>query len=129
MATALDRRCENCDRTLGPSRADRRFCSTACRTANHRRRQRVAPAPVAEVVPIASNGRLDEALARALDPKRLLAIVAAHAGARHPTSWRAAMELLRLQGVMPEAGETPAEPVNDVWLELDELDYEALLAA
>ena len=30
---------------------------------------------------------------------------------------------------MPEAGETPAEPVNDVWLELDELDYEALLAA
>ena len=31
------------------------------------------------------------------------------------------MELLRLQGVMPEAGEAPAEPVDNVWLELDEL--------
>ena len=76
---------------------------------------------MAEVVPIASDGQLDEALARALDPKRLLAIVAAHAGARQPTSWRAAMELLRLQGVASEAGEAPPEPVRDVWLELDEL--------
>ena len=31
------------------------------------------------------------------------------------------MELLRLQGVVPEAGEAPVEPVRDVWLELDEL--------
>jgi hypothetical protein len=55
-----------------------------------------------------------------MSPKRLLAIVAAHAGGRQPTSWRAAMELLRLQGVVPEAGEAPVEPVRDVWLELDE---------
>jgi hypothetical protein len=106
----------------------RKFCSGRCRTKAYEQRKAgespigdVTPAPVAEVVPIASNGRLDEALARALDPKRLLAIVAAHAGAKQATSWRAALELLRLQGVAPEAGEVPAEPVRDVWNELDEL--------
>jgi hypothetical protein len=38
MSLAL-RRCENCARTLGPSRADRRFCGTACRVAAHRARR------------------------------------------------------------------------------------------
>jgi hypothetical protein len=34
------RRCEHCGRPLGPSRADRRFCDTACRVAWHRARDR-----------------------------------------------------------------------------------------
>jgi hypothetical protein len=119
------RRCATCRAVLAQtSRHDRRYCSAACRQAAYEQRKAgvdVTPKPVAEVVPIAPNGRLDEALARALDPKRLLAIVAAHAGAQQPTSWRAALALLAMQGVTAEAGEAPAEPVRDVWLELDEL--------
>ena len=38
MSVTLERRCENCERRLGPSRVDRRFCSTACRVAAHRAR-------------------------------------------------------------------------------------------
>lgn len=55
-----------------------------------------------------------------MNPRRLLAIVAAHAGRGEPTSWRAATWLLEAQG----AGVEPAreEPiVKDVWLEVDEL--------
>jgi hypothetical protein len=39
VTVALERSCENCERTLGPSRADRKFCSTACRIAAHRARR------------------------------------------------------------------------------------------
>jgi hypothetical protein len=39
MTVALERRCENCQQILGPSRSDRRFCGTACRVAAHRARQ------------------------------------------------------------------------------------------
>jgi hypothetical protein len=126
VSSDVPRRCTVCSSSLPSIGSSRRvYCSGRCRTKAYEQRKagvEVTPAHVAEVIPIAPNGRLDEALARALDPKRLLAIVAAHAGARQPTSWRAAMELLRLQGVVPEAGQAPAEPVRDVWLELDELD-------
>jgi hypothetical protein len=36
VAVALERRCERCRGILGPSRADRRFCATACRMAAYR---------------------------------------------------------------------------------------------
>ena len=75
MSVALERRCENCARTLGPSRSDRKFCSTACRVAAHRARR----APVEEE-PQALPPELADALARATREERLVALVAAHKG-------------------------------------------------
>jgi hypothetical protein len=67
----LERRCENCDRALGPSRADRRLCSTACRVAAHRARR----APVEEE-PQTRSPELAEALARATREERLVVLIA-----------------------------------------------------
>lgn len=39
VTVALERRCERCHGILGPSRVDRRFCSTACRMAAYRARR------------------------------------------------------------------------------------------
>lgn len=125
------RRCQVCSATIASTApATKVYCSGACRTKAYERRRRDGESPaqsratassaVAEVVPISTEDRLDEALARALDPRRLLGIVASHAGARQPTSWRAALAWLHLGGASIEpAGENVV--ADDVWARVDEL--------
>jgi hypothetical protein len=107
------------------------------RRADPRRRWRELPAPeevlreprpLAEVVPLPepTASELEHALSRALDPRRLLLILASHASSRSATSWRAALALLQLQAqqrsavLMPEPVKKTTRPgplgaVDDSW--------------
>lgn len=95
MTVALERRCENCARTLGPSRADRRFCATACRVSAHRARRR--PASGLDLRKL----DLDEHLARA--EAGIVASIARAAEA----DWQAAAFLLERR--FPERWGKPRE--------------------
>jgi hypothetical protein len=78
-------------------------------------------------VPLEGPSDLELAVRRATDPAKLLAVVAAHAHARTPTSWRAALALLALQ---TRGREDPASPLPspsehaELWDEIDTLAAE-----
>jgi endogenous inhibitor of DNA gyrase (YacG/DUF329 family) len=78
------RRCETCGAVLAQtSRRDRRFCSQACRQAAYAERraeQAVSPLPVPAVAD------LERLLANGTREDRLVARIAAHAGADTATS-------------------------------------------
>jgi hypothetical protein len=121
MTVALERRCENCQRILGPSRSDRRFCSTACRVAAYRRRQQPAAPP--EPQPLSPE--MERVLAEATREERLLALVA-HAAR---TNWRAAAWILDRRwperwGRQPRSRPVEVPPQSegdDFFREIDEL--------
>ena len=86
-------KCEACgDELPALARRNRRFCDARCRRrAYELRRASAEPEPeLAPVVPITSDAQAEELLARVLDERRLIALVAT--GAK--TNWRAAAFLL-----------------------------------
>lgn len=120
------RRCEWCNAVLAStSRPDRRYCRPACATASRRRRNGERPlanSPELVALPTPEPSELELALARALDPQRLLAVVAAHANARAPTSWRAALALISLQAQQgTPLPAPPPSPEQAIWDEIDEI--------
>jgi hypothetical protein len=90
------RRCEQCGGPLPePSRADRRYCSGACRTGAYEQRQRHARVTLIEPEPVPATApsqldQLREAVKSAIREEKLLAVVAAEAR----TNWRASAWLL-----------------------------------
>ena len=86
------RTCATCGEELPAlARSNRRYCDDRCRRRAHERRHRPQVEPeLAPVVPIADDARLVEAVERATDETRLVAIVAAEAR----RSWRAAAWVL-----------------------------------
>jgi hypothetical protein len=80
-----------------------------------------------EVGPGRGSVHLEAALERALDETRLVAVVAAHANSRSPTSWRAASWLLARRyperwGDARSTRTVDVGPVvDDTFRELDEL--------
>jgi hypothetical protein len=140
MTTSVDRRCEQCGEPLPLlSRSDRRYCTTACRAAASRRRDREAEARVFRGSLGSSRANaeagFDAALARGLDEQRLIAIIATEAR----RSWRAAAWLA--ERVYPERWgparlrpdeQPPPMPVlddDDPFREVDELAERRRLAA
>ena len=89
----IERRCARCDGPLpSPSRADRRFCTDACRQSAYEERQRHARV---ELLPEQDESglrleRLRAAIVEATKEERLVAVVAAEAR----TNWRASAWLL-----------------------------------
>ena len=86
------RRCEACSEPLPAlARSNRRYCDAACRRRAHERRHQPPIEPeLAPVVPITETNGLTEAVERATEETRLVAIVAAEAR----RSWRAAAWVL-----------------------------------
>jgi predicted nucleic acid-binding Zn ribbon protein len=97
VSVEVERRCVQCGGALPEgSRADRRYCSSACRTAAYAERQRRARTRLLaehEEPPDESARRLDllrEAVRDAVQEPKLVAVIAAEA--RH--NWRASAWLL-----------------------------------
>jgi hypothetical protein len=119
--------CRNCGAELpADSRRNKRYCDAACRRRAHERRYRPpAERELAPVVPITDTSGLAEAVERATDETRLVAIVAAESR----RTWRAAAWLLERRyperwGPMRRRPDDELEPVADAadpFFEVDQL--------